>query len=109
MRPGDTWLTTSEPMAPRSVSNWVTTASSVSTLIDTDESPPRSNAGPRSPDLSGMAVMVCAESRVMRCPETNSARSHQWEPMSANARDGPPRPASTRQLLSSGASSQSWR
>ena len=26
----------------------------------------------------------------MRCPETNSARSHQCEPMSANARDAPP-------------------
>ena len=26
----------------------------------------------------------------MRCPETNSARSHQWLPMSAKAREAPP-------------------
>ena len=45
----------------------------------------------------------------MRCPVTNSARSHQCEPMSANARDAPPRSASTRQLSSSGRSSQSCR
>ena len=38
----------------------------------------------------------------MRWPETNSARSHQCEPMSANAREAPPSSASTRQLSSSG-------
>ncbi len=45
----------------------------------------------------------------MRWPETNSARSHQCEPMSANAREAPPRSSSTRQLSSSGRSSQSCR
>jgi hypothetical protein len=56
---------------------------------------------------SGTAVTVRASSRVIRDPATNSTRSHQWEPMSAKARDGPPRAASTRQLTSSGVSSQS--
>ena len=39
----------------------------------------------------GTAVSSRAALAVMRWPETNSARSHQCEPMSAKARDGPPR------------------
>ena len=38
----------------------------------------------------------------MRWPVTNSARSHQCEPMSAKAREAPPSVESTRQLSSSG-------
>ena len=75
------------------------------------ESPfPRSNAArPVARSRSVTAVMNCAFTRTRRWPDTNSARSHQCEPMSANARDAPPRSPSTRQLSSSGRSSQSWR
>ena len=45
----------------------------------------------------------------MRCPVTHSARSHQWVPMSAKAREGPPNPALTRQLAVSADSNQSCR
>jgi hypothetical protein len=45
----------------------------------------------------------------MRWPVTHSARSHQWVPMSAKAREGPPNPALTRQLAVSADSSQSCR
>ena len=43
----------------------------------------------------------------MRWPVTNSARSHQCEPMSAKAREAPPSVESTRQLSSSGSQSAS--
>ncbi len=55
------------------------------------------------------SVSIRAESRVMRWPEMNSARSHQWEPMSAKAREAPPKRSSTRQLSSSARRSQSCR
>ena len=58
---------------------------------------------PASLTRSGTAVSSRAETRSMRWPETNSARSHQCEPMSANAREAPPSCSSTRQLASSGA------
>ena len=52
-------------------------------------SPPASNARrPVALTRSGTAVSSRAERRTMRWPDTNSARSHQCEPMSANARDG---------------------
>ena len=54
--------------------------------------PPAANAlAPRRAACApGTAVSSRADSRVMRWPETNSARSHQCEPMSANAREAPP-------------------
>ncbi len=45
---------------------------------------------------SALAISVRAHRRTMRWPVTNSARSHQCGPMSANARDAPPRSSSTR-------------
>jgi hypothetical protein len=54
-------------------------------------------------------VRVCALISAIRSPVTNSVRSHQCDPMSANVRDGPPAVSSTRQLSSSGFASQSCR
>ena len=55
------------------------------------------------------AVTMRAVSRVTRCPVTNSIRSHQWTPMSPNAREASPSAGSTCQLLSSALDSQSCR
>ena len=56
-----------------------------------------------------MVIEVVATSWAIRSPLTHSARSHQCEPMSPNARDGPPALGSTRQLVERGSSSQSCR
>ncbi len=45
LRPGETWLTTTDPSAPPSVSNWTSAASSVSTARADPLPSPRSNAG----------------------------------------------------------------
>ncbi len=57
----------------------------------------------------GIVVVMSPSTCVIFSPLTCCARSHQCEPMSANAREGPPRSESTRQLSSSGDSSQSCR
>jgi hypothetical protein len=57
----------------------------------------------------GMLIDVVATSETIRSPVTHSARSHQCEPMSPKARDGPPALASTRQLVERGFSIQSCR
>jgi hypothetical protein len=68
------------------------------------------NAGaPARSARSGTTVAVCAHTAAMRRPVTNSMRSHQCEPMSANVRDAPLRAGSTRQLSSSEVESQSCR
>ena len=110
MRPAEIWLMTVEPTAPWSVSNWTIAASSVPTERASPSPLTDWKAAWASVLMrSATAVRVRAQRRVMRWPETNSARSHQCEPMSANAREAPPRSASTRQLSSSGRSSQSCR
>ena len=58
---------------------------------------------------SGTTVATCAQTAAIRSPVTNSARSHQCEPMSAKAREAPPSAGSTRHESSSGVDSQSWR
>ena len=63
----------------------------------------------RGPRARARAVTSSAHSAARRSPVTNSTRSHQCEPMSANARDAPARAPSTRQLSSSRVDSQSWR
>ena len=93
LRPGEIWLITLEPIAPWSVTNCMTAASSV----PDPEAPGRGSAN------------SWALTRAMRWPVTNSTRSHQWTPMSPNARDWPPRAGSTRQFVSSGRDSQSCR
>jgi len=110
LRPGEIWLTTTEPSAPPSVSNWTTAASSVVTARGSPAPAPRANAAREASwSRCGTAVTVRAQSRAMRWPETNSARSHQCEPMSANAREAPPSSASTRQLSSAALESQTFR
>ena len=111
LRPAEIWLMTTEPSAPPSVSN----------CSDDRVLGGRPRARAPSPLAAGEGLAArrrgargsrsaCArDSRAMRWPVTNSARSHQCEPMSANARDAPPSSASTRQLSSSGSSSQSCR
>ena len=93
-RPAETWLITALPTAPAAVRNCTTTMSSVVTFR-----PPR----------SGVLVAVCALTSTTRSPVTNSARSTQCDPMSANARLGPPLAASTRQFVSEAFNNQSCR
>ena len=111
MRPGETWLTISVPWAPDSVRNSAVTASSVVTARRSPFADPvTANACACSCDArSGKTVAVWAQSAAIRSPVMNSTRSHQCEPMSAKARDGPPRSASIRQLSSSAEASQSCR
>ena len=110
LRPAEIWLITVVPTAPPSVSNCITAASSVPTARASPSPPPAANAARwTARTRSGMAVSVRAARRVIRWPVTNSARSHQCDPMSANAREAPPSSASTRQLSSSALSSQSCR
>ena len=98
LRPGEIWLTTRVPAAPRSVSNIMVAASSPATVTRCRSPVARWKALAWPASRSAKAVIVRAESRAMRWPVTNSIRSHQCEPMSANARDGPPSTGSTRQL-----------
>ena len=65
--------------------------------------------GNANPDLPSGEIEVVATRLAMRSPVTHSARSHQCDPMSPNARDGPPSAGSTRQLVAVGDSSQSCR
>ena len=51
-----------------------------------------------TPPRSERTVRNCALMAWIRSPVTNSVRSHQWDPMSANVRDGPPASSSTRQF-----------
>ena len=97
-RPGETWLITTAPQAPWSVSNNTVAASSVPTAVEPDSAGRRSNA-----------VSMRAISRVIRWPVANSIRSHQCTPMSPNAREAPPSCGSIRQLLSSRFDSQSCK
>ena len=58
---------TTDPIAPASVSNWMTPASIV-TFVERD-----------APGARAMRSAARAERRAMRWPETNSARSHQCD------------------------------
>jgi hypothetical protein len=110
LRPAEIWLMTVEPTAPPSVSNCTIATSSV--RIGRAEPWPLTDWKAARGSLLmrwGNAIIVRAQRREMRWPEMNSARSHQCEPMSANARDAPPNSSSTRQLSSSGRSSQSCK
>ena len=109
LRPADTCEITVEPTIPESVSNMTVAMSSVSTARGAPSPSPRSNERASRRGRSAWATAVRALSDAIRWPETNSIRSHQCEPMSAKAREGPPSAGSTRQLSSDGASSQSWR
>ena len=73
--------------------------------------PAAAKAGTWAPacSRSGTAVTSSAHTEARRSPVTNSTRSHQCEPMSAKARDGPDSSASTRQLSSWSVDSQSCR
>jgi hypothetical protein len=97
LRPAETCETSSEPVAPASVSKRSAAMSSVSTAW---ASPPlaRAKDAVASPRRVSWAVAVRAATAVRRWPLRNSIRSHQCEPMSAKARERPPSPASTRQL-----------
>ena len=64
---------------------------------------------PSVPVLLAWAWDIWDTRRVMRCPVVNSMTSHQWTPMSPNARDPPPRSGSTLQFVSCELESQSWR
>ena len=86
-RPGETWLT-ERPMRPGAVRKRVRVLGGH-----------RLRAPPCGPAASKRRVVVsalatdgrvCAQSAAIRSPVMNSTRSHQCEPMSANARDGPP-------------------
>ena len=109
MRPAETCEITVEPTIPASVSNITAAMSSVSTARGTPSPSPRANERASRRGRSAWATAVRALTETIRWPETNSTRSHQCEPMSAKAREGPPSSGSTRQLSSDGASSQSWR
>ena len=93
--PGATCDTSSVPTAPEASST--TTAARSSVAMSTFMA------------RCSYTVRVEALSRTMRSPETNSTRSTRCDPMSANARDGPPSEASTRQSSSCGVASQSCR
>ena len=82
-RPGVTWLTVTDPVAPWSVAKITTAPSSVAAVW---------------PSRTGWAFAVRAATRVIRWPVTNSIRSHQCTPMSPKAREAPPSAGSTRQL-----------
>ena len=58
---------------------------------------------------SGTTVAACAATATIRLPLTSSARSIECAPISAIARDAPPRASSTRQFASGASSSQSCR
>ena len=101
----------SVPWAPPAVRNSAVTASSVVTARRAAPLPSAASnarAAPRTA-RSANTVDVCAQIAAIRSPVMNSTRSHQCEPMSANAREGPPSAASTRQLSSSADASQSCR
>jgi hypothetical protein len=98
LRPAETCETTTEPVAPASVSKRTRAASSVSTARASPSPSPRSKEAPADWRRRSWAMLVRATSEVIRWPLTNSTRSHQCEPMSAKAREGPPSSAATRQL-----------
>ena len=92
MRPAEIWLMTVEPTAPL-----VGLELDERGVLGRDRARRRrgrrrtAKAACASLSMrSGSAVSVRAHSRVIRWPETNSARSHQCEPMSAKAREAPP-------------------
>jgi hypothetical protein len=111
--PAEIWLTTTEPLTPPTVRNSTRATSSVLTVRrgPADPRAAAAKAGTRAPAWvrSGSAVTSSAQTEDTRSPVTNSTRSHQCEPMSAKARDGPDSAASTRQLSSSSVESQSCR
>ena len=109
LRPAETCEITVEPTIPASVSNITVAMSSVSTGRGAPPPSPRSNECASWRGRSAWATAVRAQTATIRWPATNSIRSHQCEPMSANAREGPPSSGSTRQLSSAAPSSQSCR
>src|SRR5262245_59376235 len=93
LRPGDTWLTTTDPATPWRVRNNTTMRSSVVTAWRVPSV--RGRACPSkawlSPALtrSGTAVTASAATAAGRSPGTQSARAAQWAAMSAKARQRP--------------------
>ena len=83
-RPSETWLTTTEPAAPLSVSKVTMAPSSVATAV---------GPTPGVSEIDGRSVCAFAQwatSLVIRCPVDEPSRSHQCTPMSPKARDVPP-------------------
>ena len=100
--PAEIWLTTTEPLTPAKVRN---STSATSSVVTARRGPPAAavpNAGTWASVCarSGTAVTSSEHTDARRSPVTNSTRSHQCEPMSAKAREGPDSSASTRQLSS---------
>ena len=113
LRPALSWLITADPTTPFSVRNMINAVSSVVTSISGASSSSGLRAALKLADVAagrcGMEIAVVATSSAIRSPVTHSARSHQWDPMSPKARDGPPSSGSTRHEVAIGSSSQSCR
>ena len=108
-RPALSWLITAEPATSAAVRNRISALSSVCTSTSGASERAALKLAAVSAGRCLMVIEVVATSWAIRSPVTHSARSHQCEPMSPNARDGPPALGSTRQLVARGSSSQSCR
>ena len=112
LRPAASWVMTAEPATSAAVRNRMMALSSVVTSTSGASLSTVLKAAAPAGRAAGRCLMlieVVATSEAIRSPVTHSTRSHQCEPMSPKAREGPPAAGSTRQLVESGLSSQSCR
>ena len=109
LRPALSWLITAEPAMSLAVRNMIKALSSVCTSTSGASLSTALMVAAVAAGRCLIVIEVVATSRAIRSPVTHSTRSHQCEPMSPKARDGPPALGSTRQLVALGLSSQSCR
>ena len=109
MRPAASWLITAEPATSAAVRNKINAESSVSTSTSGASLRAALNDAAVAAGRCLIVIEVVETRSAIRSPVTHSIRSHQCEPTSPNARDGPPALLSTRQLVAPGSSSQSCR